>query len=105
MEKVSKLIAIDSKTNKLLRATLSKLLTDNEKVPLNNLNDILRLKDPGIPSIQLYEVMKSKIEAIAHDPILASIVLPNDSSHKSDFISLLEQVQIACDFEVMLLID
>ena len=103
MEKVSKLRAIDSRTDALLRATLSKLLTD-EKVPLNNLQEILRLKDPDIPSIKLYEVLKSKIETIAFDPILASLVLPNDSTCKSEFISLLEQVQSACDFEVMFLI-
>ena len=102
MEKVSKLRAIDSRTDTLLRATLSKLLIDNEKVPLNNLQDILRLKDPDMPSIQLYEVMKGKIETIAHDPILASIVLPDDSTRENESINLLEQVQSACNFEVIL---
>ena len=104
MEKVSKLRVIDSRTDTLLRATLSTLLTDNEKVPLNSLQEILRLKDPDIPSIQLYEVIKDKIETIAFDPILASIVLPNDSTCESEFINLLEQVQSACDFKVMFLI-
>ena len=105
MEKVSKLRAIDSRTNTLLKATLSKLLIDNEKVPLNNLQDILRLKDPDMPSIQLYEVMEGKIETIACDPILASIVLPDDSTCQSEFINLLEQVQTAGNFEVICLID
>ena len=103
MEKVSKLRVIDSRTDTLLRATLSKLLID-EKVPLNNLQEILRLKDPDIPSIQLYEVINDKIETIAFDPILASIVLPCDSTCESQFINLLEQVQSACDFKVMFLI-
>ena len=88
----------------MLTAILEMLLTDNEKVPLNSLQDIFRLKDPDIISIKLYEVLKSKIETIAFDPILASIVLPNDSTCESEFISLLEQVQSACDFEVMFLI-
>ena len=101
MEKISKPRAIDSRTNTLLKATSSKLLIDNEKVPLNNLQDILRLKDPDIPSIQLFEVMKGKIETILYDPILASIVLPDDSTCQSEFINLLEQVQTACNFEVI----
>ena len=89
-------------TNTLLNTTLFKLQTKNEKVPLNDLQQILRLSDPNEPSKQLFEIVRSKIDS--YDPMLSSLVLPSDSTYRNEIIHLLEKMQQVCDVEVILMI-
>ena len=100
IEKIS--LLKKSITNTLLNTTLSKLQTKNEKVPLDDLQQILRLSDPNEPSKQLFEIVRSKIDS--YDPMLSSLVLPSDSTYKNEIIDLLEKMQRVCDVEVILMI-
>ena len=96
--------ARDSTTDKLLSTTLSKLQTENEKVPLSDIRQLLRLHDPNKPSKQSFEIFRSKIEVDSYDPVLSSLVLPCDSTYKGEFSDLLQQMQRDCDVEVMSII-
>ena len=73
----------------------------NEKVPLNDLRQILRLRDPNTPSKQLFEIIRSKVDA--YDPVLTNLVLPSDSTCKNEVVDLLEKMQRVCDVEVILM--
>ena len=102
IEKISLLKARCSVANKtLLNTTLSKLQMGNEKVPLNDLQQLLRLLDPNSPSKQLFEIIKSMV--ISYDPVLSSLVLPNDSTYRGEIFDLLEKMQRVCDVEVILM--
>ena len=96
--------ARDSTTNKLLNTTLSKLQTENEKVSLNDLQQILRLHDPTKPSKWLFEIFREKIEVDCYDPVISSLVLPSDSTYKGEFSDLLQQMQQVCNMEVISII-
>ena len=94
--------ARDSTAGRLLNTTLSKLQMGNEKVPLNDLQQVLRLCDPNTPSKQLFEIVRSKVDS--YDPVLSSLVLPSDSTYKNEVVDLLEKMQQVCDVEVILMI-
>ena len=94
--------AQDSTAGRLLNTTLSKLQMGNEKVPLNDLQQVLRLCDPNTPSKQLFEIVRSKVDS--YDPVLSSLVLPSDSTYKNEVVDLLEKMQQVCDVEVILMI-
>ena len=94
--------AQDSTAGRLLNTTLSKLQMGNEKVPLNDLQQVLRLRDPNTPSKQLFEIVRSKVDS--YDPVLSSLVLPSDSTYKNEVVDLLEKMQQVCDVEVILMI-
>ena len=94
--------ARDSATEKLLNTTLSKLKLGDEKVPLNDLQEILRLHDPNTPSKQLFEITRSKVDS--YDPMLSSLVLPSDSVFNGEVVDLLEKMHHVCDVEVILMI-
>ena len=102
LETISMLKAQDSTASKLLNTTLSMLQMGNEKVPLNDLQRILRLPDPNTPSKQLFEIVRIKVDS--YDPVLSSLVLPSDSVCKSEVVDLLEKMQQVCDVEVILMI-
>ena len=102
LEKISPLKARHLATDKLLSTTLSNLQTENEKVSLHDLQQIVRLHDPNTPSKQLFETIKSKIDF--YDPVLSSLVLPYDSTYKGEFSELLQQMQRDCDVEVIYII-
>ena len=72
----------------------------DEKVPLNDLQEILRLCDSNTPSKQLFEIVRSKVDS--YDPMLSSLVLPSDSVYKGEVVDLLEKMQHVCDAEVIL---
>ena len=74
----------------------------NEKVPLNDLRQILRLRDPNAPSKQLFEIVRSKVDS--YDPVLTNLVLPSDSTYKNEVVDLLEKMQQVCDMEVISII-
>ena len=93
--------AQDSTASKLLNTTLSMLQMGNEKVPLNDLQRILRLPDPNTPSKQLFEIVRIKVDS--YDPVLSSLVLPNDSTYRGEIFDLLEKMQRVCDVEVILM--
>ena len=101
---MSLLKAQDSTADKLLNVTHSKLQKGNEKVPLNDLRQILRLRDPTTPSKQLFEIFRNKIEVDSYDPVLSSLVLPSDSTYINEFTDLLEQMKQVCDVEVISII-
>ena len=73
-----------------------------EKVPLNDLQQLLRLPDPNTPSKQLFEIVRIKVDS--YDPVLSSLVLPSDSTYRGEIINLLEKMQQDCDVEVILMI-
>ena len=102
IEKISLLKARHSVvSNTLLNTILSKLQIGNEKVPLNDLQQLLRLLDPNSPSKQLFEIIRSKVDS--YDPMLSSLVLPSDSTYKGEIFDLLEKMQRVCDVEVILM--
>ena len=93
--------ARDSTADKLLNVTRSKLQMGCEKVPLNDLQQILRLRDPNTPSKQLFEIVRSKVDS--YDLVLSSLVLPSDSTYKNEVVDLLEKMKQVCDVEVILM--
>ena len=74
----------------------------DEKVPLNDLQQLLRLPDLNTPSKQLFEIVRIKVDS--YDPVLSSLVLPSDSTYRGEIINLLEKMQQDCDVEVILMI-
>ena len=103
IEKISLLKARCSVvSNTLLNTILSKLQMGNEKVPLNDLQQLLRLLDPNSPSKKLFEIISSKVDS--YDPVLSSLVLPSDSTYRGEIFDLLEKMQRVCDVEVILMI-
>ena len=101
LEIISLLKARDSTASRLLNTTLSKLQIGNEKVPLDDLQEILRLYHPNTPSKQLFEIVRIKVDS--YDPVLSSLVLPSDSVYKCEVVDLLEKMQQVCDAEVILM--
>ena len=102
IEKISLLKARCSVANKtLLNTILSKLQMGNEKVPINDLQQLLRLHDSNSPSKQLFEIIRIKVDS--YDPVLSSLVLPSDSTYRGEIINLLEKMQQDCDVEVILM--
>ena len=103
IENISLLKAQYPTSGKLLNTILSKLQIGNEKVPLNDLQQILRLPDPNTPSKQLFEIVRIKVDS--YDPVLSSLVIPSDSVYKSEVVDLLEKMDQVCDVEVILYSD
>ena len=101
IENISLLKAQYPKSGKLLDTTLSKLQMGNEKVSLNDLQQLLILHDLNSPSKQFFEIIRSKVGS--YDPMLSSLVLPSDSTYKGEISDLLEKMQRVCDVEVILM--